>query len=58
MDNYQRWLDHEWEQEKWLKSRPKCFQCGDPIQDEKGYRIEGRLYCPDCIKKSEVYLDD
>ena len=58
MDNYQRWLHYERDKENWLKSRPLCSCCGEHIQDEEAYDIDGQLYCPECIKQRKVYLDD
>ena len=38
----------EREQEEWLKSRPVCDECGEPIQDEGYYKFEGDIYCEEC----------
>ena len=46
---YQALEQRESEQQRWLDSRPKCCECGEPIQDEKLYNIHGDLYCEDCI---------
>ena len=45
-------------QSRWLKSRPKCCECGEHIQADKCYRIHGDVYCPDCIEdfKEDVEL--
>ena len=40
---------HEREKEEWLRSRPVCDECGDPIQDEGLYRVDGFIYCEDCF---------
>ena len=41
---------HEREQEEWLKSRPVCDLCGEPIQDDVFYEPEpGMVYCYDCF---------
>ncbi len=34
----------EHEEEEWLKRRPVCSCCRQPIQDEKLLYIEGELY--------------
>lgn len=58
MDNYQRWLHYERDKENWLKSRPICSCCGEHIQDEEAYEIEGNLYCEKCISDRRVFLDE
>lgn len=35
-------------EDRWLDSRPKCDICGDPIQDEFYYDIDGDKYCEKC----------
>lgn len=32
-----------------LKKRPVCSYCGDPIQDDFCYEINGEYYCKDCL---------
>lgn len=43
----------EWdaEQTEQLKKLPKCDCCGEPIQDDYGYRFDGELLCEDCWNK-------
>ena len=41
---------HDAEQEAWLDRRPKCEECGEPIQDEYLFEIDGNLYCESCVK--------
>ena len=41
---------HDAEQEDWLDRRPKCEECGHPIQDEYLFEIDGNLYCESCVK--------
>ena len=41
---------HEAEQEAYLESLPKCFNCGEPIQEEYCYEIDDELYCEECMK--------
>lgn len=50
-DPYLDFLDHEFENEQWLKSRPECDCCGEHIQDEHYYRIDDTNYCEKCIEK-------
>lgn len=51
-------LNYDSEQTRWLNSRPVCCRCGDPIQDEDAYEIEGNLYCVECIEDMRVSIDD
>ena len=55
LDDFNR-LDRE--ESAWLESRPKCSECGEPIQSEKCYIIHGVVYCPDCIESFEEDVED
>ena len=37
------------EQNKWLERRPVCVDCGEHIQDETAYYINGEWICEDCM---------
>lgn len=37
------------QQEEWLNSLPVCDCCGEPIQDDFCYEINGDLICKDCL---------
>lgn len=37
------------QQEEWLNSLPVCDCCGEPIQDDFCYGINGDLICEDCL---------
>ena len=37
------------EQNKWLSKRPVCDECGEHIQDERAYYINGEWICPNCM---------
>ncbi len=50
MDNYERWERHDAEQERWLNKRPVCCECGEHIQEEHLFDIDGDLVCEDCLK--------
>lgn len=39
---------HDNEAEAWLQSRPVCVRCGEHIQDEDLYDLDGDYYCEDC----------
>ena len=45
--DFNRWDE---EQTKWLDKLPKCAECGEPIQDEECFEINGELICPECLK--------
>lgn len=46
-DDFNR-LDRE--EAAWLESRPKCDICGEPIQDDHFYQINGDKVCPSCLE--------
>lgn len=54
MGNYERWERYDAEQEKWLKERTVCSECGEHIQEDYLYEIDGDLVCQDCLKD---YMD-
>ena len=41
---------HEWEKEKWLKTLPCCDYCGEPIQDDDLFDINGDLFHIECAE--------
>ena len=52
---------HDREQAKWLKRLPVCERCGEPIQDDHFYLINGDNVCPDCLEdqfRKEIEIDD
>lgn len=58
-DNYSQFLEREKEHESWLAKRPVCYYCGEHIQDEFAYNINGELICPDCLNREfRVYVED
>ena len=44
-DNYSQWEQHEAAQEKALAERIHCDYCGNPIQDDHHYEINGDILC-------------
>ena len=41
---------YERDRQRWLDSLPKCDNCGEPIQEERYFEVEGaRLCCDDCL---------
>lgn len=53
-DNYSLWEEHDYEQGRWLRSRPKCDWCKEHIQDDELYDFGGEIICEECI---DEYLD-
>lgn len=61
-DNYDRWAEYDAERQNELDRLPECSECGNPIQDEHCYEINGELICPDCMeenhkKRTDDYCD-
>ena len=48
----------EREEREAASRRPKCAWCGDPIWDDRAYRIDGDLVCPSCLSECEEYVWD
>lgn len=44
-------LYHQWEaaREKELEKRPVCSDCGEHIQEDHFYEVNGEPICPDCM---------
>lgn len=57
-DNYDFWLEHDHEEQEWLDSLPICDECGEPIQTEHCYNINGNYICKECIERYRVCVDD
>lgn len=49
-DNYDAFERHQAKQDAWIESRPVCIECGEHIQDDFLYDIDGDLYCEECMK--------
>ena len=45
------------EQYKWLQSLPVCDDCGEAIQDEYYYEIDGNKYCDRCVRSHKRWID-
>lgn len=63
MDNYERWEAHDAEQSAWEAKLPVCEFCGEPIQDDYLYDIDGEIYCEECMiehfrKNTEKYMKE
>lgn len=47
-DNFALWQQHERDMEASLARRPQCECCGQYIQDDYTWEIDGELLCPEC----------
>lgn len=52
-DNFSQWEFHEAKKEEWLRTRPVCEHCGQPIQEDWLFDVNGVLYHPACA--AEVF---
>lgn len=58
-DNYDKWEQHEAQQERQLLDRPRCAECDNHIQDEFCYEINGEYICEQCLENHHrKYVDD
>lgn len=58
--DFDRW-DQELERRR--ARRPECSHCGERIQDEEAYYINGEFICPKCMENEfkvlvENYIDE
>lgn len=51
-DYYDKWAEYSRQQEEELKKLPECYECGEPIQTEECYEINGELICPKCLEEN------
>lgn len=61
-DNYSLWEQHDRDMERELERCPKCDCCGEYIQDEYLYLIDGEILCLDCLndqyrKDAEAFME-
>lgn len=62
IDNYGLYEMYEAEQEEEAEKLPECCECGERIDGEYLYDIDGDLYCEECMmalfkKQTENYMD-
>ena len=43
-------MERDAEFERWLKTRPVCTYCGEPIQEESAVCIDGEWICDECLE--------
>lgn len=46
------------DQEEKLNKRPLCNYCGQRIQDDCYYELNGEIYCQDCIDDNKRYFEE
>lgn len=61
-DPLRDFLAHDAERQDALDRRPRCDNCGKPIQDEELYHILGCLFCAECMEtefkeSTDKYVD-
>lgn len=44
------YINHDKEQTRWLLRRPVCDICKEHIQDDVMYKIDGEIYCEECMR--------
>ena len=54
---------YDMERQKELDKLPKCDICGEPIQDEDLYDLDGTLVCEECLNREykkpvDDYIED
>lgn len=58
--DFNRW---DAKREKELEELPRCIDCGEPIQDEYLFDIDGDLFCAKCMianfrKSTDNYIKE
>jgi formylmethanofuran dehydrogenase subunit E len=51
-DNYDRFEMHMAEQERELDKLPECSECGEKIQVEYCFEVNGEYICEGCMKEN------
>ena len=54
-------VDSEWpdaERFNRLGKLPKCSECGDAIQEERCYEINGEIICENCMDGHRIYAEN
>ena len=46
---------HDAEQAAALSRLPKCAECGEPIQSEKCYEVDGGVICEVCLENNHTH---
>ena len=51
-------LRHDAERQSRQRRRPKCCDCGEHIQDEQAYFIDGKWFCEACMNEYKQTIDE
>ena len=46
------------DQEEKLNKRPLCDYCGQPVQDDCYYELNGEVYCQYCIDNCKKFFEE
>jgi len=57
-DNYDLFARHDAEQEAQLEKLPECSECGEKIQDEHCFEINGEYICERCMEGHKKHIED
>lgn len=49
-DPYEDFKRYDREQHRHLAGLPECIECGEPIQDDQAYYINGEWVCEACVE--------
>ena len=58
MEAYDLWAMNDAEQERQRAKLPFCSECGEHIQADTCYEINGELICPDCMRDNHRKCTD
>lgn len=50
--------ERDYDFEEWLKRRPICDECGEPIRSDNFYEFDGVLFCEDCIEEHRHSVEE
>ena len=62
-DPYADFVQHDIEQQRWLEKLPVCVFCGEHIQDDFVFYINGEIICEECAndnfrQPTENFIDN
>lgn len=55
------WMLDQQRQDRWeryLRRRPRCALCGEPILEDRALVLDGRFYCEACVYWNTEEVDD
>lgn len=57
-DPLRDFANYDREQAERERGKPRCAECEKPLYNENAYRLGGELYCAECVKAAETYIDE